>query len=274
MKSKLDKLNELGELLQTGTISKEEFISLKNELLNPDSKSIENSKLNELDELLKSGAITQEEFNKLKSEFSSTGNETTEKPNLKELLESGKITQEEFNIQKNGLVESKTDKRKEVSTNKRPAGIDKELSDNEKRLLGIPSTKSNINVKSKNNNSIYVIGVVLVIMFVVIKGFLNSDESNGSIRQESNYQYNNSNSTNRENTHTCKICLSSKKESEMIRSSGDVLSGGNPYWICNGVTDNMRCINRRYKNVVEYNNTLRQEREYKKHSGTPDSPFR
>jgi len=69
MKSKLDKLNELGELLKSGTISQEEFNNLKNELLRPQTESPENQKIVELNELLKSGTISQEEFDKLKVEY-------------------------------------------------------------------------------------------------------------------------------------------------------------------------------------------------------------
>lgn len=42
MKSKLDKLNELGELLKSGAITQNEFNKLKAELLNPQKQSEEN----------------------------------------------------------------------------------------------------------------------------------------------------------------------------------------------------------------------------------------
>jgi len=82
MKSKLDKLNELGELFKSGAITQEEFDNLKSEILNPDSQSKENPKLVELKELLESGTITQEEFDSLKNELLKTEKEPPKKPSV------------------------------------------------------------------------------------------------------------------------------------------------------------------------------------------------
>jgi hypothetical protein len=67
--NKVNRLQELGELLKSGAITKEEFENLKKEILQPLSKHNKNPKLIELEELLNSEAITQEEFNKLKDEI-------------------------------------------------------------------------------------------------------------------------------------------------------------------------------------------------------------
>ncbi|SEA56494.1 hypothetical protein SAMN05443667_105269 [Flavobacterium gillisiae] len=64
--------------------------------------------------------------------------------------------------------------------------------------------------------------------------------------------------------HTCIECSATKFESSMIYSIGDVLSGGREYWCCNGMNDNMRCINNRYDKVTRYKKMMKSEEDYKK----------
>jgi hypothetical protein len=69
MKSKLDKLNELGELLKSGTITEEEFDNLKGELLNPQLGNQISSENQEIKELMDSGLISKDEYESLNKNF-------------------------------------------------------------------------------------------------------------------------------------------------------------------------------------------------------------
>ena len=64
---KVNRLQELGELLKSNTITKKEFEKLKSEILFPKKDIPKNPKLIELEELLDSGAITKDEFGSLKN---------------------------------------------------------------------------------------------------------------------------------------------------------------------------------------------------------------
>ncbi|SEA56305.1 WG containing repeat-containing protein [Flavobacterium gillisiae] len=67
MEEKLKKLNELAELQKSGTITQEEFDTLKYELLNPIANFIEEPKLEKTDKLLDLEVIKTDEFQNIKS---------------------------------------------------------------------------------------------------------------------------------------------------------------------------------------------------------------
>ena len=146
MKSKLDKLNELGELLKSGTITQDEFNILKTELLNPQKQSEENPKLTELRELLESGVITQEEFENLKGE-----------------LLTRKVTKAESNQVKKDLKAESN----QIINKKTP--VDKPLAENQKSIL---------NKDQGKHNRIFVVSLVL--FFVVFVFYKNCDSGSGN----------------------------------------------------------------------------------------------
>jgi hypothetical protein len=107
-------------------------------------------KLNELGELVKSGTLTQDEFNKLKTE-----------------LLTRKVTKTESNQVKKEL------KKKSISThNKKTPGIDKLLTEKEKRKLNMGSRKKN---KSGRGIGFYALWGLGIFLFFVIKSVVSFD---------------------------------------------------------------------------------------------------
>lgn len=62
MQNKLDKINELVELLKLGAINKDEFQILKDEILNTSTNSQISSENEEINELMESGLISKDEY--------------------------------------------------------------------------------------------------------------------------------------------------------------------------------------------------------------------
>ncbi|RXP64669.1 hypothetical protein EC396_00840 [Lutibacter sp. HS1-25] len=201
---KVNRLQELGELLKSNTITKKEFEKLKNEILFPEKTIPKNPKLIELEELLDSEAITKEEFDSLKKEVITSNADSkknqlnenlektkpkkkkksaekisklkelylSEKINLKELKklhELGGIDFAEYRIRKSKLGQN--NKIKKVETN---TLINRKIPLNEKRIKGIDRPLSENekkilgNNKTRSNGFIKTLGIAASILGLIL----------------------------------------------------------------------------------------------------------